>query len=100
MVLVMARPWKHPKTGVYWYRKVVPAALRAAIGKTEIKRSLGTKDPGEARRRYPDMAAKVDAMLLAAQYDKPARLTNRQLYGLLGDWYRARACRPRGRPDR
>ncbi|MGD9616974.1 MAG: DUF6538 domain-containing protein [Alphaproteobacteria bacterium] len=85
----MARPWKHPKTGVYWYRKVVPAHLRAAIGKTEIKRSLSTKDPEEAKRRYPDVAARVDAMLLAAQYDKPARLNHRQLLGLVGDWYRA-----------
>src|SRR5690349_14189393 len=89
MVLAMARPWKHPKTGVYWYRKVVPAHLRAAIGKTEIKRSLRTKDPEKAKHRYPDVAANVDAMLMAAQYAKPAHLTHRRLLGLVGDWYRA-----------
>ena len=62
----MARPWKHTKSGVYWYRKMEPGHLRAAISKTEIKSSLGTKDPKEAKRRYPDVAARVDAMLLAA----------------------------------
>jgi hypothetical protein len=37
----MSRPWKHPKTGVYWLRKRVPDDLRTAVGKSEEKRSLG-----------------------------------------------------------
>ncbi len=49
MVLPMASPWKHPKTGVYYLRKRVPADLIGSVGKREIKRSLGTKDPAEAR---------------------------------------------------
>lgn len=28
MVLSMARPFKHPKTGVYWFRRAVPKDLR------------------------------------------------------------------------
>jgi hypothetical protein len=51
MALAMTRPWKHPKTGVYWIRKRVPEALRAIIGKQEEKRSLGTRDPSEAKLR-------------------------------------------------
>ena len=35
MALAMARPWKHPKTGVYWLRKRVPDDLQTGIGKRE-----------------------------------------------------------------
>ena len=45
MVLAMARPWKHPKTGIYWLRKGVPDDLRTAVGKREEKFSLKTRDP-------------------------------------------------------
>jgi hypothetical protein len=48
MALNMARPWKHPATGVYWLRKGVPEALREPVGKREEKLSLRTKDPHEA----------------------------------------------------
>ncbi|HEY1864891.1 MAG TPA: DUF6538 domain-containing protein, partial [Roseiarcus sp.] len=61
MVLSMARPWKHPKTGMYWFRKVVPAALRPLVGKTEVRRSLRTKDPRAAALRHPKVAAEVAA---------------------------------------
>ncbi len=33
MALAMSRPYKHPKTGIYWLRKVVPEPLRAIVGK-------------------------------------------------------------------
>jgi hypothetical protein len=61
MVLSMSRPWKHPKTGVYWFRKVVPQAMRATVGKTEVRRSLRTKDPRQAALRHPVVAARVAA---------------------------------------
>lgn len=46
---------KHPKSGVYRYRKGVPAELRPYLpaphtGKREIIATLGTKDPKEAKR--------------------------------------------------
>lgn len=40
MALAMSGPWKHPKTGIYWFRKRVPKELRALLGKTEEKQSL------------------------------------------------------------
>jgi hypothetical protein len=52
MALAMARPWKHPKTGIYWLRKHVPEELRAAVGKVEEKFSLKTRDPAEAKRLH------------------------------------------------
>jgi hypothetical protein len=61
MVLYMSRPWKHPKTGVYYFRKVVPEAMRQLVGKVEERRTLGTKDPREAARKFTEVAAKVAA---------------------------------------
>lgn len=48
MVLAMARPFKHPKTGVYWFRKAVPKDLQEVLGEREEKRTLRTKDLAEA----------------------------------------------------
>ena len=52
MVLAMSRPHKD-RRGVYWLRRKVPAELRPIIGRTEYKRSLSTRDPEEAARRFP-----------------------------------------------
>ena len=49
MVLQMTRPWKHPVTGIFYFRKRVPDALRPRIGKTILKRSLGTKEIAAAK---------------------------------------------------
>jgi hypothetical protein len=49
MALAMVRPFRHPKTGVYWLRKVVPGEVRDAVGKRELKVTLGTKDVREAK---------------------------------------------------
>ena len=32
MVLLMSRPFKHPKTGIFWLRKRVPKDLVALLG--------------------------------------------------------------------
>jgi len=63
MVLAMTRPTKHPKTGIYQFRKTVPKVLRDIAGKIEIKISLGTKDPEKARRKYAEVALQADAEL-------------------------------------
>ncbi len=52
---VMALPWKHPKTSVYYCRRSVPKDIRQAFGKTEVRRSLGTKVLSEARRLFPSV---------------------------------------------
>src|ERR1700730_18118445 len=60
MALAMARPWKHPKTGVYWLRKRVPDDLRAGIGKREEKLTLKTRDPAEAKRLHAAALAALE----------------------------------------
>jgi integrase len=87
MVLSMARPWKHPKTGVYYFRRVVPEALRAAVGKVEERVSLRTKDPREASVRHPEVAARV-AVQWEALRSEPESLTLKEASALAGLWYR------------
>jgi len=63
MVLCMTRPTKHPKSGVYRARVVVPQVLRPVVGKRELIATLGDEGPdrGEAPtaahwgRTYTDM---------------------------------------------
>ena len=84
----MPQPFKHPKTGVYYFRKVIPVALRETIGKSEWRESLKTKDIREAKRFYPEVALKVDAQLAqAAQGGSPVTLTQKQIAALAGRWY-------------
>ena len=57
MVLAMSRPWKHPKTGIYWLRKRVPTKVAAIIGRSIVTKSLETRDPEEAKRKFADALA-------------------------------------------
>ena len=87
MVLTMARPFKHPKTGVYWFRKAVPKDLQGVVGKRELTRTLKTKDPAEARTAHAKVAAEVDKHWQALR--SPAEtLTNKQVVALAGVFYR------------
>lgn len=87
MVLAMSRPFKHPKTGVYYFRKAVPDDLRAVLGKREVKISLKTKDPAEAKARHTKVAAEVENQWKAFRA-KPEHLTHRQVVALAGETYR------------
>ncbi|QEE41039.1 MULTISPECIES: DUF6538 domain-containing protein [unclassified Methylobacterium] len=82
----MARPWKHPKTGVYHLRRRVPADLVKLVGREIEKRSLGTKDPTEARARH--FAATMEVEERWANLRKGNQpLSNRQVQALAGEIY-------------
>ncbi|MCZ8036251.1 MAG: tyrosine-type recombinase/integrase [Novosphingobium sp.] len=87
MVLSMARPFKHPKTGVYWFRKAVPKDLRAVLGKREELRTLRTKDPAEARTLHAKVAAEVERHWQALRSPAVA-LTQKEVIALAGVFYR------------
>jgi len=91
----MSRPYAHPKTRVYWLRKVVPAELRALVGKRELIESLKTKDPREARRLYPAVLARFDAILAAARHGERINgwLSQRDIHALCGEFYRSEVQR-------
>ena len=81
MTLTMARPWKHPKTGLYWLRKRVPDALRAKVGRREIRRSLGTRDPAEAKLRQAQALAALETQWQNLRAG-PQKLTEQQAHEL------------------
>jgi integrase len=92
---LMPQPWKHPKLGTYYYRKVVPPELREPLGRllnqpngslTELRIPLGTKSAAEAKLKYPEAAAEADA-LLARAAGGAVHLTHQQVIALCGAWY-------------
>lgn len=58
---------KHPRSGVYRFRKAVPEDLRAVFGRTEFTETLNTKDLAEAKRRVKEVGLRYDAMIEAAR---------------------------------
>lgn len=59
----MATPWKHPKTGIYYLYRQIPAPLRGEFGRQFHKESLRTRDPVEAARLFPAANARLQAEL-------------------------------------
>ena len=60
----MATPWKHPKTGIYYLYRQIPAALRPEFGgKVHHKESLRTHEPVEAARRFVAANARLQVLL-------------------------------------
>ncbi len=58
MPLAIARSWKHPDPGIDWLRRRVPDALRPLLGDREVRQTLGTRDPVEAKQRHAEALAK------------------------------------------
>ena len=101
MAFRMATPYRHPDTGIYWFRKAVPDALRGAVGKSMVQRTLGTRDPDEACRRFIQVAADVQEEWAALSV-VPDRLSKRARLALAGEFYRwsvARHTEEPGEPD-
>lgn len=64
----MATPFADPRTGQLYFRRAVPDALRAAFdGKAQIKVTLGTKDPIEAKAAFARENAKFEEQLADAR---------------------------------
>jgi integrase len=78
---------KHPKTGIFWYRRSVPPALRQHLpvvpgfdhkpGRIEFTKTLGTRKEAEANR----LAAQIDTTVQAALNEAEERLAK----SLVGD---------------
>lgn len=92
----MPSPWRHPKTGTFWFRQAVPKALQAAVAETlgrpvgnrqlELKWTLGTKDAAEAKRQWPGALLRAQCIFEAALSGaKP--LSAEQMHALAGVWY-------------
>lgn len=49
---LIAQPFRHPDSGIYYLRRRVPDDLRHIIGKTEIRRSLNTRNHQMAKAAF------------------------------------------------
>lgn len=87
MALRMANPWKHPKTGVYYFRKRVPSDLVAVLGKSEHKVSLRTKDPATAKALFAEKWTEFEKLEKFARA-VPEPLPFKTIVGLAGEAYR------------
>ncbi|RWT35045.1 site-specific integrase [Aeromonas caviae] len=90
---IMPNPKKDPKTGVYKIRQVIPPALRPFVegNKGELKRSLDTKDPQEAKSRAFLVQKEFHAILanarsLKAQQESKVALTFSQIRSFAEAW--------------
>jgi integrase len=59
------------RCGVYYFRFVVPLALRQSVGKTEFRRSLKTKDSVIARQRALALCVAVETVMAPNINDFP-----------------------------
>jgi hypothetical protein len=68
-VICIAAPFKDPRTGVFYFRRVVPEALRLFCdgASREYERTLDTRDPDEVRQLSHPHAIIYDQKLAAAQ---------------------------------
>jgi integrase len=64
---IMTSPQKHPTSGIYYFRQSVPKECRSAIGKTEFKNSLGTKNLSEAKRLIIQFMHEADQLVALAR---------------------------------
>ncbi len=85
--LLMAQPVKAPN-GVYYIRRKVPRALISALGH-EYKRSLDTRDAGEAKRLFAIEWVKSEAAFAhaRAQADGELKLNQRDVQILAERWF-------------
>lgn len=87
MALQMARPYKHPKTGVYYFRQRVPTDLRRLLGDKIVSRSLHTKDKEQAKVRNA-VEVQRQAMIWERHRKQPEPLPHAQIVALSGILYR------------
>jgi hypothetical protein len=97
MVLIMARPWPHPVTGIFWFRMAVPLKLRPLVNKREEKCSLQTRDPEEAKIRHALKAAEVRRRWSGLK-EGPRSLSQKDAIALAGKFYREMVARHEENP--
>lgn len=106
MVLLMARPWKHPKSGIYYVRARIPRDVlskarglhltfpaqaggsAAFVGRNSehVKASLRTREPASAKERHSAALGYLERYWQALR-NGPRHLTQKQIVALAGIVY-------------
>jgi len=63
----IATPYKHPISGIYYFRRAVPEALRSRLNKAIVKVSLGTRKPNEALQLFAIRQVECEELFNAAR---------------------------------
>jgi integrase len=79
----MATPQKHPKSGIYYFRRAVPKDLRPTLG-YEIKISLKTRDPADAKRLFIIEQTRCEEKFYLAR--NGFVLTHKKVLEIVGVW--------------
>jgi len=87
MGLKMATPFRHPQSGIFWYRRRVPADLIQLVGRKEEEVSLRTRDPGEARAATIRVAGEVEARWANLRVGA-RRVSHKEAVAIAGKHYR------------
>lgn len=85
----MSNPVKREQGDVLYFRKAVPKALQPILGKAEIKISLRTKSPAEARAKHTELERHWEGVFRTLSTSS-VELSHRDrvgLAGLFGDQY-------------
>lgn len=77
MRLRVAGPYKPKRSSNWWFRLVVPERHRAAVGKWEIKETLGTSDINVALVKHAAKMAEVRAMFASLEQQDAAGVEDR-----------------------
>jgi integrase len=105
MIIRMPQPWRHPETGVWYYRARVPEDLAVLLSGQKltvevggelssvtlasvVKVSLRTKDESTARNRHASVSSQIEKRWALARQQSPQALTQREIISLAGFWYR------------
>ncbi|MEP9375657.1 DUF6538 domain-containing protein [Aquabacter sp. CN5-332] len=88
MALAMARPWKHPKTGVFYLRVKVPRDVVSVFGTELVKQSLRTKDEAAAKSEHTARLAELHKRWAQLRTGVQS-LSHRQVEALAGEVYQA-----------
>jgi hypothetical protein len=84
----MIKPWKNPRSDVWWFRRRVPKEFLKYGMPAEIKFSLGTKDKAEAKIRCQEENAKIERQWRAGLVGTPpTELSHLQITALAGEFY-------------
>ena len=87
------RLFRREPGGTYYLRAKVPPPLRPFIGKTEIRKSLNTKDYKEGVRRVKPESMRVDRLFgdaetrLKGAKPAPAKLSREEIAWAVSDWF-------------
>ena len=87
MVLRMARATTRPESGFLQFRKRVPRDVLALVGGPEVKASLRTRDPAEAKRLFRRLEEEHEARWAQVRLGVQD-LDDRQVAALAGEAYR------------